>query len=308
MAKTNILFPTGRIVAGNLYTPNTTNAEGAPLVYKHGANAGQPRVDYFFAVAIPKDPAVAHWASTPWGALIWGVGHAFMANASQIDKFAWKVTDGDSSKPNTKGVKPCDREGYPGNWVVMLSSSFAPKVCNADGSAVLTAVDAVQPGDFVQVFGNVDGNGSQQQPGVFINHSAVALQGYGERITFGADTKSMGFGGQPLPPGASTVPPGNLNAANVTPPPPAPPGAPAIPGAPVAPGTVAPPAPPAPPGVPGTAVPAPSVPVVPNPGILAVPAAPAHTMTAAAQGATYEQLVASGWTDALLVQHGLMTA
>lgn len=31
-------------------------------------------------------------------------------------------------------------------------------------------------------------------------------------------------------------------------------------------------------------------------------------MTPAAQGATYEQLVASGWTDALLIQHGLMLA
>jgi hypothetical protein len=29
-------------------------------------------------------------------------------------------------------------------------------------------------------------------------------------------------------------------------------------------------------------------------------------MTAAANGATYEQLIAAGWNDALLIQNGLM--
>jgi hypothetical protein len=31
-------------------------------------------------------------------------------------------------------------------------------------------------------------------------------------------------------------------------------------------------------------------------------------MTAKAQGMTYEQMVAAGWNDALLVQHGYMAA
>jgi hypothetical protein len=29
-------------------------------------------------------------------------------------------------------------------------------------------------------------------------------------------------------------------------------------------------------------------------------------MTALVNGATYEQMIAAGWTDALLVQHGMM--
>ena len=45
---TNFTTPVGRIVAGNLYTPNTKNAEGKPLVDK----AGNPRNEFFFAVAI----------------------------------------------------------------------------------------------------------------------------------------------------------------------------------------------------------------------------------------------------------------
>lgn len=55
----------------------------------------------------------------------------------------------------------------------------------------------------------------------------------------------------------------------------------------------------------------PALPVTPNPAILAVPAAPAapaRVMLPAANGATYEQLIAAGWTDAQLVQHGMMAA
>ena len=36
------------------------------------------------------------------------------------------------------------------------------------------------------------------------------------------------------------------------------------------------------------------------------PAAPVRQMTPAAQGATYEQMIAAGWTDELLIQHGMM--
>jgi hypothetical protein len=31
-------------------------------------------------------------------------------------------------------------------------------------------------------------------------------------------------------------------------------------------------------------------------------------MLAAAQGASYEQMIAAGWNDALLIQHGMMKA
>jgi len=55
----------------------------------------------------------------------------------------------------------------------------------------------------------------------------------------------------------------------------------------------------------------PAMPVAPPvmpvaPPVMPVAAPPVHTMTAAAQGATYEQMTAGGWTDDLLVQHGMM--
>lgn len=326
MANEGFVFPTGRIVGGNLYEPKTTDAEGRPLVYKSGPDIGKPREEWYFAVAIAKTPG-QHWASSEWGAKIWAAGHAFQPTAGQNPKFAWKVQDGDSEIPNSKGKKNSERVGYPGHWVVAFSSSYPPRIFNRDGSTPITDPGAVKPGYYVQVFGDVQGNGAQQQPGVFINHRMVALQAYGEEIVFGPDASSVGFGGGALPAGASAVPVGALAA----------PAAPPAPGAPVppttpAPGAIAaPPAPPSPaagaasaPSAPPAPPAAPAVVVTPNQGILtggvpgatvpgapppppSAPAAPAGPqMTALAGGMTYEQYRGAGWNDQQLREKGLM--
>jgi len=67
-AAVNITSPVGRLVAGSLYDAQDKDAEGKPLVIKNGPNAGQQRVDFFFAVAIPKESGHTHWAQTDWGA------------------------------------------------------------------------------------------------------------------------------------------------------------------------------------------------------------------------------------------------
>jgi len=290
--KKDILFPVGRLVRGSLYKGQDKDAEGKPLVVKSGPNTGQARLDFYFAVAIPKQPGHTHWAQTDWGQLIWGVGHAAFPQAAQAPSFAWKVIDGDSTVPNKKGRKPCDNEGYKGNWVVQFSSGYAPKIFTADGTQQLTEVDAVKLGYYVQVYGSCDGNGSQSQPGVFVNHGMVAMAGYGPEISVGPDASAVGFGKGPAPAGMMSAP--AAGAFN-----PAPPVAP-VPGVP--PIMAAPPAP---------------VAVAPNPAILmppppaaVVPAAPpaGPVMTAKAAGVTYEQMVAGGWTREALVQHGYALA
>ena len=111
-ARENITFPPGRLVAGSLYEPQTTNAEGQPLVVKNGPDAGKPRVDYFFALAIPKS-GEQHWSATP-GARKYGRSAMRPRRRWRVNPvFAWKVTDGDSTTPNRKNKRPCDREGYP---------------------------------------------------------------------------------------------------------------------------------------------------------------------------------------------------
>jgi len=334
--KVNITSPVGRIVMGSLYDPSTTDAEGKPLVVKTGPNAGQPRVNYFFALAIPKG-AEPHWAHTPWGQQIWNVGNQAFPNAAQSPAFAWKIEDGDSQIPNKKGRKPCENEGWRGHWILKFSGGFAPKVYQQEGAGYVQVMqkDFCKPGYFVEVAFSVDGNGSQSQPGVYINHSMVCFRAYGPEISFGPDVASAGFGQSALPAGASMTPPAGAIPMPQAPaaapvgyaPPPVPglmPSAastmPLPPGLPVAPaplpqgGSV--PMPYAP--VPGAPAP---IPVTPNPGFVQVPppapapmapppapVAPVRQMTAAAQGVTYEAYVAAGWSDAQLVQNGLMLA
>jgi hypothetical protein len=293
--KEGLLTPVGRLVQGSLYEPQTTDAENKPLTIRTGPQAGQPRVDYFFSLAIPKSTE-KHWAETPWGQKIWAAGHAGFPNGqASAPTFAWKVTDGDSQIPNRVGKKPCDREGHKGHWVLNFSSGFAPQIVNEDGSSYLLEKDYVNLGDYIQVAGTVTDNGSQQQPGVFLNHSHVAFVRYGKRITIGVDPKSIGFGkGTVIPMDGSLTPPAQgfatppvvMPVTNGYTPPNA--------------ATYSPP--------PAVQTPAPA----PYPGILGAPtvsvAIPQRTMLPPANGATYEQMVANGWNDQMLIQHGMMQA
>lgn len=317
MARSNaardIGFPISRYLAGSLYKASEKDADGKPRIVKTGQNAGQPTQQFWFAFGIPKSPGAVHWAQEPWGNEIWAVGNICFPKIAEGDQFSWKITDGDSAKPNKKGIAPNTREGYPGHWVVSCSSTYAPKVVNADGSAYILDVDAVMPGDFIEVNATVDGNTSTQNPGVYINHNAVSFQGYSSlgRIHTGVDPSTLGFGKGPKPAGLTSAPVAAVPGAHpVTPPaanapgkfyaPPAAGAFPALPGAPV--GV------PAPVTAPTAVVPAPGFlkpPVAVAPPI-APPAAPARQMTAAAQGNTYEQMIAQNWTDALLLQHGMM--
>jgi hypothetical protein len=294
----DFLTPVGRLVQGSLYTPNTQDLEGRPLVIKNGVNAGSPRVDFYFGVAIPK--TTEHWSQTEWGAKIWAVGHAaFPQGQANSPGFAWKITDGDSTVVNKAGKKPCDKDGYPGHWILNLSSSFAPGIYNDNGSKVIVEKDAVKLGDYIQVYGNVSGNDSMQQPGVFLNHNMVALAGYGERIVTGADPRTLGFGvGAALPPGASKTP----KATNFNPTPvPIPPV--------ITPEYVFPPYTPIL-NVPGTTTPA--IATMTAPSVVSnIPIStptPQKIMTPAAGAYTYEQYIANGWTDQQLIQNGFMQA
>ena len=324
--KVNITSPVGRFVMGSLYKPRTTDFDGKPLVYKTGPNAGQPRVDYFIALAIPKTGEPS-WAYTPWGGKIWQAGCAAFPQASQRPDFAWKIDDGDSIIPNKRHRRPCDNEGWPGHWILKFSGGFAPKVYKVENKACIQVAepDFLKPGHWMEVAFTVDGNNNQNNSGIYLNHSMVCFRGFGAEIQFGPNPNEAGFGSSPLPAGASAVP-----FASSAPLPGMPPVAPAYPG-----GYQPPPAPATPP------VPSAS-PVYPNPGFLqvppgtqaglpwpaigngaplpaagAVPASPApvypsnvppapYRMTEKAAGATREAFLAAGWDDARLIQQGFM--
>jgi hypothetical protein len=267
----NLLTPVGRMVEGSLYNGKSTDMEGRPLTYKTGANQGQPRLNFYFALAIKKG-VERHWSETQWGALIYQTASkGFPKGEYSSPKFAWKVLDGDSTEVNIHGVRPCDKEGFPGHWIIKFSNGFAPNIVNRDGTQQILEKDYVNPGDYIQVFATVDSNDSQQQPGVYINPQHVAFAGYGERIATGVPAKDVGFGKDPLPIGASPVP--LTSGFNPQPSTPAPQDAPIMP----------------------------PVPVQPHTAILTP-----KVMLPKANGIPYEAYIQQGWTDALLVQHGYM--
>lgn len=298
-----ITTPVGRIVQGKLWEPQEVKDQKG--VAKIGTD-GKPLVDYYFALAIAKTPGHTHWAQADWGRQIWEEGNRAHPTFAPHPNFSWKVEDGDSQIPNKKGKRNCDREGFPGHWILKLRSGFAIPTYNADGSAPMPA-NAFTPGNFAQVLISVKGN-TGDTPGVYLNPVMVALSGYGAEIVMGPDASEAGFGAAPLPAGASAAP---LAAPAGLPTPPAP-VAPVLPQALPTPAVTAPPAVAPAPTFPSSPAP---VAVAPNPAFLAGPAVAAPPpvppvatpqMTAAAGGATYEQFKANGWTDEAMRASGYL--
>lgn len=311
---TEFRTPIGRMLWGSHYEPRVEDFDGNALTYKSGVNKGKVNEDgyYEFGFGVPKGPET-HWASTPFGAIVWAQGHRDHPQAAVDPSFSWKVTDGDSAKPGKPykgkpGRAPKDKDGFPGHWVYSFRSSFPPKIVNHNGSAYLLDADVVMPGDCIQVFGSVVGNDGAS-PGVYLNPGVVSFQGRhrdGRLASAGPDPAKLGFGEDPKPTWVTDVPVGTPAAAGVPPPggssPPPNAGAPPppppqqVPQTPVQPAaSFAPPPPNA--GAPPPPPPAANVPPPPPMG---------PVMTAKAGGNTYAMFIASGWKDADLRTNGYM--
>lgn len=280
-----ITSPVGRLVQGDVHKGKTTDDKGQPLVVKSGPNAGQPRTDYFFTLAIPK-AGEQSWQQTPWGQEIAAFAHsAWPQGQHSFPDFSWKIDDGDSTIPNKVGRVNANTDGFPGNWIVRFSGGFAPQLVNKDGTEKIMQDGAIKRGYYIQVYFGVKSNQNTKSPGLYVSPKIVALNAYGEEIKgVELDATSVGFGQSAAPVGAMAVPPAALGAVAA----PVPPAAPVPSAPPVAAPVAAPP---------------------PNPAILQPPAAPpAKQLTDKAGGATYEQLIAAGWTDELLIANGYMAA
>lgn len=302
---TPILFPPGRLIMGSCYKGSDKDNKGNPRLVKTGPNKGQPSIQFFLGVAIPKG-AEQHWSQTEWGAKIWATGHAAFPAFAQNPAFAWKIDDGDSTIPNKSNKRPCDAEGAKGHWIVKFSSSFAPKVFTQPSPGVFQEVvtpDAVKAGYWIQVFGSVAGNGSSESPGVYVNHDkvlfvredAVISQGVDAATAFGGAAVSAALPNVAAVPFAAAVPPAAAPAAPV--PAAVPPAVPVTPN----PGFLAGPGAPVMPAAVPMAPPVPPAPVAP-----AVPAGPQMTAAGLASGFTYAQYRANGWTDDQMRAGGLI--
>ena len=234
----DFLTPVGRLVMGDPFRGRTTAEDGTPLTIKHGPNAGQPRTDYFIGLAIPKnDPGWAAVHESIQSAARQDYPEHFGPEGCKLPGFSWKIIDGDSATPNKRGIAPNTREGFAGNWILCMSSSFAPKCYSKGGESVLTDPESIKRGYYIRVYGNAKGNRPSPTPGVYVNVSMIELIGYGPEIVTGPDAASV-FGGAPV----ATLPVG----ASVTPIAPAAPIAPVTPAHDFVAGPPAPPPPPAP--------------------------------------------------------------
>lgn len=349
----SILFPPGRIVQGDLYEANDKDMQGNPLTTKTGNNIGKPRVEYFFAYAIPKTRAVWWEEGTgtdnPWGPKILTLAQGWWPQGQTgTPRFSWKITDGDDATPNPEANmrRNCDREGFPGHWVVRMSSGFATKIFDEQGTPLLTP-GLVKRGFWIEAFCNVNSNENPQKPGIYINHQYVAYRAPGKEIVSGPDPRAIGFGRAALPagvtaqplgnsanmpampsaPGAQPAVPGGMPAMPHMPAMPAPgqpSGTPPMPGQPAMPGRAMPPMPgqqpmpPAqvavqpqaaflyPPGA-GAAPPVPAAAAAPMvPTVVCPLGAPPGHKMVNLNGARYEAFRAQGWTDVTMIQGGHM--
>jgi hypothetical protein len=303
------LLPVGRLIQGHPLEKQTTDMEGRPLRNKDGS----PRIEYFIRVAIPKtDPEINQKIAEiqQTGVQLWPNGE------HQLPTFAWKFKDGDAPPDNTK-------EGFAGHWVFKCTNGFPVQCVTAGGASEIVDPKQIKRGYYCRVYISVASNKSDSKPGIHLNMLLYEQVAYGEEIKGGPDAQEV-FGATPvtqLPPGASTTP----LAPAATP----------VPAGPANPGTQTPPVTPALgflnptpdqtipsyidggggpgaftmyPGTPAQAgpipTPAPAVPTVPGPGQGST--IPAKVMTAKANGMSYEQFTAQGWTDKQLIEHGYM--
>lgn len=292
---TNFTSPTGRLVQGDAFKARDKDQQGNPLVVKSGPNAGQPRVDFFVAIAVPKNSP--EWPA--FKALIDAEAKAAWPQGQfNSPKFSNKIIDGDGMDDN--GKPNSEKPGFAGCWVIRFSSGFAPAIWarskvlppnlqGPDPEAFIQITDPalVKKGYYLRAAGNTQSNMNTSSPGLYLNYNMLELVGYGEEIITGP-TASQAFGSAPasLPAGAVAAPNGTSAPAPAA-------SAPA-------------PSPTASPGEHYTGyaeAPAPApAPEAPAPA----PAPSGPVMTPKAAGVSYEAFKAKGWTDDQLKTQGYM--
>ena len=183
----NFVSGRGRLVQGSVHKPRTTDNKGNPLVIKHGPRAGQPREDFFFAVAFRKgDPEAEQFVQG-----LRGYAEAQFPGR-RADQLSTKIVDGDGVDEN--GNPNADKPGQAGHWVVRFNSNRAPETYT-DGGARSYAADQIKRGDYVKVAGYARSNGaSGSQSGIYVNHTMVCFEESGEAISSRPDAASV-FGG-----------------------------------------------------------------------------------------------------------------
>jgi hypothetical protein len=188
------------------------------------ADGVTPRMQTYFAFAVPKGPEQS-FTATPWGAQVAAEALASWPNGETgAPTFSWKITDGDSQVPNRNGKKPCDTEGFPGHWIVRVSTELNGPRCFHFGKyqphEQIKTAGTIKCGDYCRLVINVKGNGAvgTQVPGIYVNPDIFELYRAGVEIVSesGADpmaTLGATAAAAVLPAGAAVDPTAAAGAA-----------------------------------------------------------------------------------------------
>lgn len=209
-----VLSPVGRLVSGNIFKPNYDEN----IKWEKGPNKGEQKPSYYIGVAFEKQSGVLD-------DIIKKIRQ--VAAASFPDKFdttgkciaprfSFKIDDGDSDVPNTVGNKNCDRQGYPGNWILNFSTSYPFPVTTQDGKGYITDDQLIKKGDYIRVAFNIQSNFFPSNPGVKLYQQAVIFFDKGEEIHQGIDVSRI-LSDNPvsvLPQGVSSTPSAVVAPAN----------------------------------------------------------------------------------------------
>lgn len=272
----------------------TKDGKGNPLLTKEG----KPRHEWVVGLGIPKKPGELAFWQTSWGAQIYAAGRASFPNLFAPDgslipgrKFSWKVQDGDSQEYDQNGKRWCDKEHYPGNWVVTLKTQLqAPSLWTSpDGKQFLQAdPKCFKNGYWVVARLTADSNNDPQKSGLFMNPQMLLYVKQDAEIVSRSDDPSGAFAGTV----SAQAPVGSTPAVGSASPSLPPPGAAAAPA-------------PAPAPVQTAVQPHPSImtPAAPPPPA-APPAPPAGPQTKPGSPYTWEALQKSGWSEAAARQQG----
>ena len=207
-----IKTPEGRIVAGHPMKMKGVK-DTVTNQPKMQADGITPRTESFIGLAIRKG-GETHWNQTEWGAKIHQAGQEGWPNGEfNSPTFSWKITDGDSQIPNKKGKKPCDREGYPGNWIINLSTGIPLRCFHAghyQPHEVIQNENEIKTGDYARVFIRAKGNAPSQSPGVYLNPELFELSRAGELIITESGADAVAVFGDGAAPVTATTPGGTI--------------------------------------------------------------------------------------------------
>lgn len=207
-----LTFPIGRLVLGSVHTGKGTDDfnGGIPYTYKSGPKAGQQKFMQWFLLAITKRKSDEKWESTKWGKELYDLGAKIHPKVYKSPTFSWKITDGDSDIPNSKGKAPCEREGYKNHWVLSFrqwspTENSETPIYTRDGKGRLEAGVKVNCGDYIQVSANIKDNNSPNKPGLLLAQRAISYCAFGDRIIQDDLNPTEEFGKDELPEGAKPI-------------------------------------------------------------------------------------------------------